>query len=116
MKTFGLCFIPLSAVLAVSASAQQLTSIPLSNTEDAPARKLLARGTQIRLPHAGYENDNLILSQDDREPACAFMRTYRVKREDRDSDATRSASYTKCVPIERFAIKRAIEPRDAPSE
>jgi hypothetical protein len=112
MKTLGLCFMFVSSILIVAASAQQSDTLAL-NTDDAALQKW-ARGDQIRMPR--IIDDNVILSMDDHQPACAFMRTYRVKREARDSDATRSASYTKCVPIERFAVKRAIRSRAVPSE
>jgi hypothetical protein len=54
------------------------------------------------------DNDVLILPSDDHNAMCAFMRTYRVKREFRDSDVTRPAGYTTCVPAARFTMKSTV--------
>ena len=55
------------------------------------------------------DDDGFLLPLGDQEPSCVFMRTYRVKREARDSDVTRPAGYTTCVPAGRFAVKRAVK-------
>src|SRR5947207_14552262 len=112
MKTLGLCFMFVSSILIVGASAQQSDTLAL-NTDDAAVQKW-ARGDQMRTPR--ITDDNVILSMDDHQPACAFMRPYRVKREARDSDATRPASYTKCAVLERCAVNRAIGTAAVPSE
>lgn len=38
---------------------------------------------------------------------CATMRTYRVEREDRQSDVTRHAGYSECISISKFRIENA---------
>jgi len=43
--------------------------------------------------------------------SCAYMRTYRVKRQARDSDTVFPAGYTTCVPMQRFEMKSAVETR-----
>lgn len=108
MKTLGLCFLFLSSVLVVSAPAQQQSDAPTLDTNKAAIQKWLARDGQTNWPR--IEGDRLILSFDGLETTCAYMRTYRVKRESRDSDTTRSAGYTTCVPMTRFAVKRSGEP------
>jgi hypothetical protein len=40
---------------------------------------------------------------------CAYMRTYRVKRQARGSDYMVPASYTTCVPMGRFETRSAVE-------
>jgi hypothetical protein len=124
MKTLGLCFLFLSSVLVVNAPAQQQSNAPALNTDKAAIQKWLARGGQTRWPRINSDRsifspddrDSSIFSLYDREWSCAYMRTYRVKREARDSDITRAAGYTKCVPMERFEMKRAVELEVEPSE
>lgn len=43
------------------------------------------------------------------ESFCAYMRTYRVKRQYRDSDVVRPAGYTTCVPGKRFELRSAVQ-------
>jgi hypothetical protein len=124
MKTLGLCFLFLSSALVVDAVAQQQSNAPALNTDKAAIQKWLARGGPAKWPRVDRDRvilspddrDSSILSLDDREASCVYMRTYRVKREDRDSDVTRPAGYTTCVPAARFVVKRAVEPRLEPSE
>jgi hypothetical protein len=108
----------------VNAPAQHQSNAPALNTDKAAIQKWLARGGQTGSPRINGDRtifspddrDSSIFSLDDREWSCAYMRTYRVKREARDSDITRAAGYTKCVPIERFEMKRAVELEVEPSE
>jgi hypothetical protein len=46
---------------------------------------------------------------DDQRYDCAFIRTYRVRRESKDSDAVTYSGYTTCVPTRRVALKSAVE-------
>jgi hypothetical protein len=39
---------------------------------------------------------------------CYYMRTYRVTRDDPDSDSTRLAGYSECQPAARYRAKNAI--------
>lgn len=39
---------------------------------------------------------------------CLNLRTYRVVRDDPNSDATRPAAYTSCQPIARFQMKTTV--------
>lgn len=45
----------------------------------------------------------------DQQLFCAYMRTYRVKREYQDSDFVRPTGYAECIPTQRFEVKRAFE-------
>jgi hypothetical protein len=124
MKPLVLCFLFLSSVFVADASAQQQSNSPALNTDNAATQKWLARGEQTMLPR--IDSDRVILSPDDGDgftlslhdnnASCVYMRTYRVKREARDSDVTRPAGYTTCVPVARFIVKRAVEPRQEPSD
>lgn|SRR5258708_950059 len=40
---------------------------------------------------------------------CLSMRTYRVKRDNPQSDAVRPAGYTTCTPTKRFQVKTAVD-------
>ena len=39
--------------------------------------------------------------------SCAYMRTYRVKRQAQNSDAVTPSGYTTCTPMRRFETKSA---------
>ncbi len=67
-------------------SDQDLTGIPLKNF---PRQHILTLG------------------QDDR--TCLTLRTYRVARVDPESDTTRPAGYSTCLPSVRFQLKTAID-------
>jgi len=118
MKTLGLCFLFLSFALVVNAPAQEQPNAPQLNTDKAAIQKWLARKGQTKW--LGTEGDRIFLSNDDsdgfllplgdQEPSCVYMRTYRMKREARGSDVTRPAGYITCVPVGRFAMKRAVQP------
>ena len=41
--------------------------------------------------------------------SCAYLRTYRVKRQARGSDAVAPAGYTTCVPTQRFEMRSAVQ-------
>ncbi len=43
------------------------------------------------------------------ETFCAYMRTYRVKRQYRDTDVVAPAGYTTCVPSNRFELHSAVQ-------
>ena len=46
---------------------------------------------------------------------CAFIRTYRVRRENKGSDVVTPAGYTTCVPSRRFEVRSAVMTDTAPS-
>jgi hypothetical protein len=51
----------------------------------------------------------------DNANSCAYMRTYRVKRQARSFDTVAPAGYTTCVPMRHFEMRSAVETR-APSD
>lgn len=111
MKTLGCCFLFLTFVLFAIAPVQAQADRPGLNTDKDAIQKWLARKAQSG---QGYrfaippQDNNFVIALDDLEPNCMYMRTYRVQREGRDSDVTRPAGYTTCVPVGRFAVKRAV--------
>jgi hypothetical protein len=67
-----------------------------------------------RKPLAPAPEDRIILNLDSElSPRpysyCAYMRTYRVKRDHPGSDMTRLAGYTTCVPSKRFEMRSAVQ-------
>jgi hypothetical protein len=50
------------------------------------------------------------LAQDD--TACYFIRSYRVTRDNPESDSTRLAGYSECQPAARFQVKAAVDSRE----
>jgi len=49
------------------------------------------------------------LTQND--AVCYSIRSYRVTRDDRESDSTRLAGYSECQPAARFQVKTAVDSR-----
>jgi len=105
MKTFGLCFL-LCVGLAPFSQAQEATT----PTNDRAA-----------IETAPAAADHIILDLNSKTmPAgpdifCAYMRTYRVKRDHQGSDMTRPAGYTTCVPSKRFEVKSAVQVQSEPA-
>ncbi len=50
-----------------------------------------------------------VLAEDD--STCYFIRSYRVRRDDPESDATRPAGYSTCLSASRLQMRSAVEPR-----
>jgi hypothetical protein len=104
MKTLGLCFvlILLAGSLAISAAQTDQQSDPASLSAD--QRSTLDSSKPGRM---SVRRDALFSSDDD--VTCAFMRTYRVKREGHGSDVVRPDGYTTCVPTTRMTLKSTVE-------
>ncbi len=49
------------------------------------------------------------------ESYCAYMRTYRVKKQYHNSDVVTPAGYTTCVPSKRFELRSAVEVQKEPA-
>jgi hypothetical protein len=45
------------------------------------------------------------------DTVCYSMRSYRVTRDDRESDSTRLVGYSECQPAARFQVKTAVDSR-----
>jgi hypothetical protein len=103
MKIFGLCFL-LFVGLA-----------PISQAQDSPKPK----SDQAAIENAPAPADRIILNLDSELSPnpysyCAYMRTYRVKRDHPGSDMTRLAGYTTCVPSKRFEMRSAVQVQSEP--
>src|ERR1035441_4522009 len=105
MKIFGLCFL-LFVCLA-----------PIAQAQDSPK----PANDQAVVQNSPAAADRMILSLDSKVPPpgpdsyCAYMRTYRVKRDHPGSDATRPAGYTTCVPSKRFEVRSAVQVQSEPA-
>lgn len=104
MKIFGLCFFLFIFFLA-----------PISQGQESSA----AKNTQATVENSPAAADGIILDLNFSTTAgpdhgCAYMRTYRVKRDRPASDMTRPAGYTTCVPFKRFEVKSAMQVQDEP--
>jgi hypothetical protein len=103
MKIFGLCFLFFVGLA------------PISQGQDSPKPK----SDQAAIESAPAPADRIILNLDsDLSPSpysyCAYMRTYRVKRDHPGSDMTRLAGYTTCVPSKRFEMRSAVQVQSEP--
>ena len=103
MKIFGLCFL-LFVWLA-----------PILHAQDSPKPK----SDQAAIENAPAPADRIILNLDSElSPSpysyCAYMRTYRVKRDHPGTDMTRLAGYTTCVPSKRFEMRSAVQVQSEP--
>lgn len=118
MKMLRLCFLLLLSICLAGVSYAQDAhtnsskpdSFKMKSSEaksDFPAAHF-ADGVTGRLPVNARPGDidwqNRSNTQD-----CAYMRTYRVKRQARGSDYMVSAGYTTCVPMGRFETRSAVE-------
>jgi hypothetical protein len=105
MKILGLCFFLFIFFLA-----------PISQAQDSSA----AKNTQTIVESSPAAADGIVLDLNSSTPpgpdhSCAYMRTYRVKRDRPASDMTRPAGYTTCVPFKRFEVRSAVQVQDEPT-
>ncbi|MBZ5657340.1 MAG: hypothetical protein LAO56_18895 [Acidobacteriia bacterium] len=108
MKTLGLCSVLLFALASIApaqVSSEDASRAPILNPDKDEFQQWLAHAStpgrtidDVRASTWSAEGDSF----------CAFMRTYRVKREHRGSDVAHLAGYTKCVPTKRFEMKSAV--------
>ena len=109
MKIPGLCFLLVLGMSSVAgAQTEKHDTTPKLTVDRASIQEWWSRAPQL-------DRNNVIVSDDDDQTlTCAFMRTYRVKRAARDSDAVRGAGYTTCVPTSRMTLKSAVEIKAEP--
>lgn len=106
MKILGLCFLLLVCLA------------PLSQAQESPK----TTNDQAAIVSAPAATDHLVLNLDSESlppgppTYCAFLRTYRAKRDHPGSDVTRPAGYTTCVPMRRFEMKSAVQVQSEPTE
>lgn len=124
MKILGLCFL-LSVCLAPISQAQKWPNQDtpnLTKTDQVPQNSLSTGHLSFfehsqSTPHLRLHRvDPDALSEMFSEPFCAYMRTYRVKREYRNSDVVSPAGYTTCVPSTRFEVRSAVQVQSEPAE
>lgn len=65
---------------------------------------------KLQAPKLEFRTQTSALVQDD--AVCLSIRTYRVTRDDPESDLTRPAGYSECQPAARFQLKVAVDSRE----
>lgn len=80
-------------------SSQAKSDFPAAHFADGVTGRLLVNVKPGDIDWQGHSN-----RQD-----CAYMRTYRVKRQARGSDGVVPAGYTTCIPMGRFETRSAVE-------
>ena len=114
MKIMRLCsLVFLSICLAGVSCAQDAANQDSSKVKSSLPKSdlLVARvmpGVSDRLIY-GLSSD--LFMPDSLGSSCAHMRTYRVKRQARGSDAVTPAGYATCVPTRHFEMRSAVETR-----
>ncbi|MFZ3339846.1 MAG: hypothetical protein WA213_03110 [Terriglobales bacterium] len=114
MKMMRLCFLLLLSVSFANVSyAQDAPNQDSPKAKASPQESdLLAAqvvpGTTDRLI---YSLRSDLFVPDSPGSFCAYMRTYRVKRQARGSDTVVPAGFTTCVPMTRFQMRSAVETR-----
>jgi hypothetical protein len=122
MKIMRLCSLLLLAICLAGVSYAQDT--PNQDSPKAKASKMKSSKPQsdiLAAQVAGGAEDRLVVDMNMKPDTpdsldnsntntCAYMRTYRVKRQ-RGSDAVAPAGYTTCVPTRRFEMRSAVETR-----
>jgi hypothetical protein len=112
MKMMKLCSLLFLSVCFASISYAQAADSQSSVKEKGPSQEsdLVeghdALGVGERLI---YNLSSDLFMPDSSGSSCAYMRTYRVKRQVRGSDAVSPAGYTTCVPTRRFEMRSAVE-------
>jgi hypothetical protein len=125
MKILGLCFL----LFVCLSSFSQAQNSPNQDSANPPKNNQATGQNSPFIDHLSLSRDSqstshLRLHAVDRydvssynlsEPFCAYMRTYRVKREYRNSDAVSPAGDTTCVPSARFEVRSAVEVQGEPA-
>jgi hypothetical protein len=89
---------------AAPAEAKNDVAIPEDNAPPEIDRPIVV--VQPFLEHGG----DMVFREYSRDDTCYTMRTYVMAREDKDSDATRTVRYRKCLPGWKVDLKNAIAP------
>jgi hypothetical protein len=107
MKTMALSILLASCLPPISLA--QEPALPEKGNQAAFQKLLPESADYMQLGR--YDRDLL----PDGDNYCVFMRTYRVRREQRGSDAVRPAGYTTCVPTRRFELRSTVQIQPEPS-
>lgn len=115
MKILGLWFSLGICVLCICFASPAYAQ-DASNQPSSQAKPLAPDSDWQAAPVANGAGDRMILNLNSEQPdslnnSCATMRTYRVKRRGRGSEAVGPAGYTTCVPMRRFEVHSAVETR-----
>jgi hypothetical protein len=115
MKILGLWF-PLGVCVLCICFVRSGCAQEAGNHPSSQAKPVAPDSDWLTAPVAGGAADRMIVNLNSDRPdssndSCATMRTYRVKRRGRDSEAVGPAGYTTCVPMRRFEMRSTVEPR-----
>src|SRR5438132_133597 len=111
VKTLGallLFFMVFGFASTLKAQSQEKSPTVFSDADRAILQSWAEQANQSR--EAKIENGRLILPVDPHDGVCAFLRVYRMKRDDPRSDATRPSGYTTCVNSSQFTMKSSTAP------
>lgn len=117
MSISGLLLLPLLISTCVAPVAAQSSSQENPVSQFLPARpqdnQVGIRAYQFRLHREGFDQSRMLHPRWFRAPilisyaTCYSLRTYRVTRDDPESDVTRPVGYSTCQPAARFQVKDA---------
>lgn len=111
MKILGLCFLILVGIAPLFGQ-----ETPKNDQVPARATRLAARSSDSPVVPVGphYFAPDQINLDGFSNATCAYLRTYRVKRQYHGSDLVSPAGYTTCVPTRRFEMKSAVQVQSEP--
>jgi hypothetical protein len=98
----------LPLVLLIAAAAAQSTS---DKNPDSSQRSA-ARENEPLVPSPLDSHSPHIIPLEQNQATCYTLRTYRVARENPDSDSTRPAGYSTCQRAARFQLRTAVDSRE----
>jgi hypothetical protein len=98
-----------SVLIAVSVAAAAAQSAP----DKAPASSALPLALPQKSSIIPSSKDaGIVLTLEPNDITCFSTRTYRVTRDDPDSDSVRFAGYSTCLPANRVQLKVAVDSLD----
>jgi len=102
MKILGLCLVLTFALLpcALAQASRPPSGNDHAAIQDSPANAREPFGFRVEPDPAPPANSEVF---------CAYLQTYRVRREYRGSDVVSPADYTICVPTQRFELRSAVQ-------
>jgi hypothetical protein len=105
MSSPRLLLLPLLIALCVATVAAQTPSDKTSDSSQAASSQGEHNSSNIT-PQVHTQH---ILTLEQNETTCYTLRTYRVARENPESDSTRPAGYSTCQPATRFQLRTAVD-------
>jgi hypothetical protein len=101
---FSICFAGISCAQDFGSQSSVKAKAPGQESDLVAAQVVPGVGDRLI-----YNLRSDLFTPDSSGSSCAYMRTYRVKRQARGSDAVVPAGYTTCVPTRPFEMRSAVE-------